>query len=97
MDTINRPQMVPAAKGENFKTFDITAEAGMVMPDHYATQEAVVIVKEGEATLKTPEGNHEFKPGTVFVLPAKMKHSLEIKKDFKAVAVMGVDSEIKFN
>ncbi len=88
--------MTPLTKGASFQVLKVNAKAGMVMPTHHATQEAVIVVQEGEALLKTPEGNHNFKPGTTFVLPAQMDHSLEIKKDFQAVVTMGLESKIKF-
>ena len=34
--------------------------------------------------------------GDSFIIPAKIEHSLEVKKDFKAIAVMPITSEIKF-
>lgn len=93
---MNKPEMKPIVQGETFKTLQVSAKGGMVMPTHYTTKEAVIVVQEGEAILKTPEGNHEFKPGTTFVIPEKMAHSLEVKKDFKAVVTMAIDSEIEF-
>lgn len=96
METIQKPELTPLDKGKYLKTLQVTALAGMIMPPHLTTKEAVIIVQEGEALLKMPNLDHRLRQGAVFIIPAGVEHSLEIKSDFKAVAIMAVDSEIKF-
>lgn len=96
METLNRPEMHPLAKGETFKTLQVNVKGGLNMPTHHTTKEAVIMVQKGEALLKTPEGDYEFSPGTTFILPAQLKHSLQVKKDFQAIVVLALDSEIEF-
>jgi quercetin dioxygenase-like cupin family protein len=43
-----------------------------------------------------PKSEHQLKPGTTFIIPAGKEHMLTIQKDFKAIAIMAVDSEINF-
>lgn len=96
METVQKPELTLIDKGKSFKTLQVTALAGMIMPPHHTTKEAVIVVQEGEALLKMPNVDHILKKGTSFIIPSGIEHSLEINKDFKAVAIMAVDSEIKF-
>ena len=51
MDTRNKPEMKPLKTGTAFKVLQITGKAGMVMPLHRTTQEAVVIVQVGSSKI----------------------------------------------
>lgn len=68
----------------------------MTMPPHHSTKEAVIVVQEGRALLKMPENSHILKKGSTFIIPAGKAHALTIQEDFKAIAIMAVDSEINF-
>jgi quercetin dioxygenase-like cupin family protein len=96
MKDTKKPEMTPLDKGKALKTMQVNAEAGMIMPPHYTTKEAAIVVQEGEALLKMPDENYALKQGTPFIIPAEESHSLEIKKDFKAIVIMALDSEIRF-
>ncbi len=96
METIQKPELTLLDKGSSLKTLQVIALAGMRMPPHHTTKEAVIVVQEGEALLKMPNVDHRLRQGTVFIIPAGIEHSLEIKKDFKAIAIMAADSEINF-
>lgn len=91
-----KPELEPLKKGQHYKTLKITGLAGTIMPTHYTTQEAVVVIQEGEALLKMPDADHLLTQGDSFIIPAEVEHSLEVKKDFKAIAIMTLTSEIKF-
>ena len=52
MNTQNIPKLVTLKTGESFKVYQVTGHAGMKMPLHYSTKEAVVIVQEGFAQLQ---------------------------------------------
>lgn len=97
MNNQERPQMVPGDTGALFKTFSITGKKGMQMPDHYATYETVVVVHEGKAVLHINGNDISLSAGGSRVIPAGVPHSLDIQEDFKATAVMAMESEIKFN
>ncbi len=96
MEAIQKPELTPLDKGNSLKTLQITALTGMRMPSHYTTKEAVIVVQEGEALLKMPNVDHRLKTGAVFIIPAGAEHSMEIKNDFKAIAIMATDSDINF-
>ncbi len=96
MENSNKPEMTPLTNGEVFKTLNITAKAGMEMPLHHSTKEAVIIVLKGEAVLKMPDTEHTLKQDTTFIIPAMVDHSLKIVSDFHAIAIMENTSAIEF-
>ncbi|MEB8328374.1 cupin domain-containing protein [Flavobacteriaceae bacterium KMM 6897] len=96
MEVLNKPKLIHLALGDTFKILRVEGGAGTKMPPHYSTLEAIIIVQEGEAMLQMPDGNHFLKKEDCFIIPAKKEHTLTIKKDFKAIAVMAVESEINF-
>jgi quercetin dioxygenase-like cupin family protein len=97
MKDTQKPEMIPLNKGSAIKTMKVSAKAGMVMPPHYTTKEAAIVVQEGEALLKMAGDKYALKKGTPFILPAEADHSLEIKEDFQAIVIMALDSEIRFH
>lgn len=96
MENSNKPEMTSLSKGEIFKTLNITAKAGMVMPLHHSTKEAVIVVLKGEAILKMPDGEHKLSQNITFIIPAMVEHSLKIILDFHAIAIMENTSAIEF-
>lgn len=96
MEIDQKPELTLIDKGNFLKTLQVTALKGMKMPPHHTSKEAVIVVQEGEATLKMPNVDHSLKQGTVFIIPAGVNHSLEINKDFKATVIMALDAEINF-
>lgn len=96
MENSNKPEMTLLGNGKIFKTLNITAKAGMEMPLHHSTKEAVIVVLKGEAILKMPDGEHTLAQGTTFIIPEKVEHSLKINLDFHAIAIMENTSVIEF-
>lgn len=96
MEVMNKPQLTKLVTGETFKILKVEGLAGMVMPPHHSTKEAALVVEQGEALLKMPDSEYPLQKGSVFIVPAGKEHTLTIKKDFRAVAVMAIDSEINF-
>ncbi len=96
METLNKPDLALMKKGESIKVFKVTGQAGMMMPLHHSTKEAVVIVQEGRALLKMGEKQLLLQEGEVFVIPAAQNHSLSVETGLKAFVVMAVDSSIEF-
>lgn len=52
MVNIEKPKISLLISGEMYKVYEVTGRAGMVMPKHYSTKEAVIIIKEGSALLE---------------------------------------------
>lgn len=96
MESSNKPEMTPLKSGENFKTLNITAKAGMTMPMHHSTKEAVIVVLKGEAMLSMPDAEHMLATGDTFIIPKMKSHSLKINADFHAIAIMESTSVIEF-
>src|SRR5690606_21379237 len=95
--TTEHPTMSPLFVGTTFKVLEVTGLAGVSMPLHYSTGEAVISVKSGKALLEIDYYQHFLKSGDSFLIPARKVHSLAIVDDFKAVVVMPVNSEIKYS
>lgn len=90
------PQLVLLDNKEQHKVYQVTGGAGISMPEHISTKEAVVIIQEGEVVLNIQNQNYYLKQNDVFIIPAGVQHSLSIEKDFKAVVIMDIDSQIEF-
>ncbi|MCG2462530.1 cupin domain-containing protein [Flavobacteriaceae bacterium F89] len=96
MEVLNKPELTHLNLGESFKTLQITGSAGMVMPTHHSTKEAVIVVQKGKALLQMPKTDHVLYAGSTFIIPAGVEHKLDLLEDFKAIAIMAVDSELNF-
>jgi len=96
MKTINKPELVSLKRGASFKVLKVTGKADMQMPLHYSTKEAVLILQEGSALLKTDEKEHLLQAGDSFIIPARQNHNLSLKSEFKALVIMSLDSNIEF-
>lgn len=96
MKVMDKPELTPLKTGDSIKTIQVRGKTGMTMPPHHSTKEAVIVVLEGRALLKMPESEHALKVGSTFIIPAKKEHTLSIQEDFKAIAIMAIDSEINF-
>lgn len=96
MQSSDRPEMIPLDRGEVFQTIQVSAKAGMKMPSHHTTKEAVIVVKEGAGLIKMEQGDHLLSAGESFIIPALLDHSLEVKEDFKAIVIMAGDGKIEF-
>ena len=51
-DPNNQPQLEVLSSGATLKILQVTGLAGMSMPKHHSTGEAMIIVQKGTATLK---------------------------------------------
>jgi len=90
------PQLVLLVEKEQHKVYAVTGSSGASMPEHITTKEAVVIIQKGEVVLNIQNQNYYLKQNDVFIIPAGVQHSLSIEKDFKAVVIMDIDSQIEF-
>ena len=96
METLTKPQLRPIQIGEEFRSLEVTAEAGAVMPAHHCTSEAVVVVLEGEATLVMEDGDALLREGTSFLIPAGKVHMLNVIRSFRATVIMGNNATLEF-
>lgn len=96
MELQTKPEMIVSQTGDRFKILRVTAIKDMVMPSHFSTKEAVIIVLKGEAVLRLTEKEVHLKTNESTIIPAGEPHILTIKEDFQANVIMEIDSEIKF-
>lgn len=95
--TQEKPELSPLKIGKEFKTFTVTGKKGMEMPSHISTKEAVVIVQEGSALLKMDGEERLLKKDEVCIVPGGRHHSLLLLGDFRAIALMAINSAIEFD
>jgi quercetin dioxygenase-like cupin family protein len=96
MKTYIKPELVSQKTGASFKVLKVTGQSRMQMPLHYSTKEAVLIVQEGRALLKTEQKEHLLQDGDSFIIPARQSHNLSLKSEFKALVIMPMDSNIEY-
>lgn len=90
------PQISILLTGDSFKVLQVRASGGMVMPEHFCSKEAVILVQKGSAVLGMGGREHPLKEDQSFIIPAGKRHTLRIVEDFESVVMMEIDSEIKF-
>ena len=83
--------------GNLFKILQVTGSAGMRMPEHYCTQEAIIIVQLGSAILTMNGIEYALQQDQPFIIPGGENHTLRLTENFQAIVIMKIDSEIKFN
>ena len=96
MNTQNLPKLETLKTGNSFKIHEVTGQAEMVMPLHYSTREAVVIVQEGSAILHIDEQKVRLERNDSYIIPAHKNHTLLLETQFKALVIMALDSKIEF-
>lgn len=96
MEVLNRPELTHLQVGKNLKILQIKALSGMDMPMHHSTKEALIVVIEGEAILKTKDAAYSLGKGSSMVIPEGLEHSLTVLKEFQAFAIMAKDAHINF-
>ena len=80
----------------DFKILSVELPSGKIMPRHYATSDAFIIVNFGLALLILKNETVELKQGVTFAIPALEPHILKIVENFNAYIVMASNAEIKF-
>lgn len=93
---MNKPELTLVKKGDQFKILQVTGEKDAQMPKHLSTEEAIIIVEEGNAIIEIYAKEHLLKKNDSLIIPAGVPHSLLIKTSFKALVIMPIESEIKF-
>ena len=96
MDTQIKPEMRVFQTGDKFKVLKVKGLKGAVMPSHFSTKEAVIIVLEGEAILNLSEKQIHLKAKDSAIIPANEIHTLQITETLLANVIMEMDSDIKF-
>jgi quercetin dioxygenase-like cupin family protein len=96
METVSKPNVKSLAEGAVFKTKQMKASAGKLLPKHRANVESVVVVTKGEIEFRLTEESHSLKQGDVFVVPAKAKHQIKVVEDFAAIHIMPHEIEFEY-
>jgi quercetin dioxygenase-like cupin family protein len=92
----DRPHMVLLQSGAFIKVLQVTGKEAVVMPEHFCTEEAVLVIQKGSAILKIDEKDWSLTSDQSFIIPAGTCHMLTITEEFQAIVMMSIDSEINF-
>lgn len=76
------PELTLISIGNEYKVYSVTGDIDDKMLPHISTEEAVIIILDGNAMLEIKNMQNHLKEGAVFIIPAKAIHSLEIKSKF---------------
>jgi quercetin dioxygenase-like cupin family protein len=93
---VNKPELTQLTSGSALKIFKVTGKLGMDMPEHNSTEEAVIIIQKGSASLLIESIEYRLKTGNPFIIPKGKLHSLHLNDDFEAMVIMPVSSQIEF-
>lgn len=96
MTKVTKPRVKVLATGNELITKQMAANAGELLPKHLADVESMLFVHEGECIFKMNGEDHSLKPGDAIVVPARTKHQIQAKTDFKAIHFMSKDIEFEF-
>lgn len=96
IQVIEKLQVKALYVGKQFKVLEVTGNAGIDMPLHYCTSEAVVAIQQGRATLYIDGEIKELTSGMSVLLPANKKHSLKVVDTLRAQVVMTKEASIEF-
>lgn len=97
MIPILNPKITHLKTGNKLKVLQVIGNAGMNVPEHLSTKEAVILVQKGEAVLKMEDVEYDLKSNETLIIPANTKHELKLIDDFEAIIIMEIDSEINFS
>jgi quercetin dioxygenase-like cupin family protein len=78
-----------AYSGDQYKVLHLRVPAGGVVPEHFATSDAFVIVHRGSAELEFANSKLVLQPGMGFLIPDGKPHSLKVREEFEAYVVIG--------
>ena len=84
-------------KNAVYKVLQVNLPKGQIMPRHFASSDAFIIVEKGEAKLNLPTKSVTLLAGNSFAIPAKAPHTLEILADFRAHVILAADAYVQFN
>lgn len=96
MQTVTNPQTRLLTEGKSFVTKEMKANAGELLPKHFASVESVLIIKEGVCIVHMEDKNQLLNPGDAFTIPENEVHQIEAIQDFKAFHIMPKNIKFKF-
>ncbi|MEO8569378.1 MAG: cupin domain-containing protein [Ginsengibacter sp.] len=83
-------------RNDYYKVIEVTLNDGEVMPQHKATSDAFILVKEGTGKIIFSDNEIELQQGSTFMIPANKEHRLQVHEAFNACIIFAPEAEIKF-
>lgn len=79
-----------------YQVMEISLDAGASLPQHKASSDAFLIVKEGSAKIIFSDNEVELQSGSTQLIPANKEHKLQVHDAFKACIILASEAAIKF-
>ncbi|WP_241739174.1 cupin domain-containing protein [Pontibacter beigongshangensis] len=71
----------------SYKVLKLVLASGEVMPRHFVTSDAFIMVEQGQANITFKSGDTVLASGDTLHIPAREPHSVAASEDFKAFIV----------
>lgn len=97
MSKITKPIVQTLATGTELITKQMQANAGDLLPKHYADMESMLFIHEGECIFYMDGEEQVLKPNEAITIPAMVKHQIKVTSgNFKGVHFMPKDIKFTF-
>ena len=80
----------------HYKVMEVSLNPNESMPQHKATSDAFIIVKEGIGKIIFDDREVALLQGTTLLIPANKQHKLQVADKFIACIIFASQSEIVF-
>ncbi len=89
-------EMKELISNKYYKVMEVSLSAGEAMPQHQATSDAFIIVKEGSGKIIFSDNEVELHQGSTQLIPANKEHRLQVHATFNACIILAPEAAIKF-
>jgi quercetin dioxygenase-like cupin family protein len=79
-----------------YKVMEVSLNSGEAMPQHKATSDAFIFVKEGAGKIIFADNEVELQQGSTLLIPGNKEHRLQVNDAFNACIIFAQEAEIKF-
>ena len=97
MESSEKSKVTPLQEGSLFVTKQMEARAGVSMPRHKSSIESVLVVTDGQCTIKFDDESYALAQGQSFIVPPQKWHQVVADTDFKAIHIMPEEIQFEFS
>ncbi len=96
MEKVINPTVKVLTTGSTLIAKQMKGNAGDLLPAHLASLESILLIQEGECSIRMNEEDQVLKQGDAITIPLEVKHQISVIKDLKAVHFMPKDIKFTF-
>jgi quercetin dioxygenase-like cupin family protein len=90
-------EMKKIYENDLYKVMNVSLKKGESLPQHKATSDAFIIVKQGRGTIIFDNREVPLQYDSAQLIPANETHTLEVLDDFRASIILGKNGDINFS